>query len=69
LIITSSGRGALARTRWVNFNCNDKKAERSDIMEGLQEDRHQNKKHMRSIEKMTTHKFLCPLVVEHREQP
>jgi hypothetical protein len=26
LNIGSSGRGALAGTRWVHFNCNDKKA-------------------------------------------
>jgi hypothetical protein len=26
LNIASSGRGALARTRWVHFNCNNKKA-------------------------------------------
>jgi hypothetical protein len=26
LKIASSGRGALAGTRWAHFNCNDKKA-------------------------------------------
>jgi hypothetical protein len=35
LKIASSRRGALARTRWVHFNCDDKKAERSAEVEGL----------------------------------
>jgi hypothetical protein len=26
LNIASSGRGALTKTRWAHFNCNDKKA-------------------------------------------
>jgi hypothetical protein len=43
LKITSSGRGTLAGMRWVHFNCNDKKAEKSVEVEGLREDRHQNK--------------------------
>jgi hypothetical protein len=35
LKIASSGRGALAGTRWVHFNCNDEKAEKSTEVEGL----------------------------------
>jgi hypothetical protein len=35
LKIASFGRGALAETRWVHFNCNDKKAEKSARVEGL----------------------------------
>jgi hypothetical protein len=35
LKIASSGRGALAGTRCANFNCNDKKAEKSIGAEGL----------------------------------
>jgi hypothetical protein len=43
LKIASSRRGALAGTRWVHFNCNDKKAERSARVKGLCEDqRHKN---------------------------
>jgi hypothetical protein len=34
LKISSSGRGALAGTRWEHFNCNDKKAEKSVGVEG-----------------------------------
>jgi hypothetical protein len=43
LKIASSGRGALARTRWEHFNCNNKKAEESVRAEGLREDRHHDK--------------------------
>jgi hypothetical protein len=38
LKIASSGRGALAGTRWVHLNCNDKKAKKSARVEGLRED-------------------------------
>jgi hypothetical protein len=43
LKIASSGRGALAGMRWVHFNWNDKKEEKSARVEGLREDRHHNK--------------------------
>jgi hypothetical protein len=69
LKIASSGRGALAKTRWVHFNCSDKSAERLDGVKGLREDRYPNLKHTRSTEKITTHKFFRRLVGEHREQP
>jgi hypothetical protein len=45
LKITSSRRGALARTRCSHLNCNDKKADESVGAEGLREDRHHNKEH------------------------
>jgi hypothetical protein len=40
LKIASSGRGALARTRWVHFNSNDKNVDTSAGIKGLQEDQH-----------------------------
>jgi hypothetical protein len=43
LKITSSWRGALAGTRWVHFNFNNKRAEKSAGEEGLREDRHHKK--------------------------
>jgi hypothetical protein len=71
LKIASFGRGALAGTRWVHFNCNNMRVEESAEAEGLREDRHHNKntEQARCAEKTVTHKFLCPLVGEHREQP
>jgi hypothetical protein len=38
LKIASSGRGALAGTRWVHFNYNDKKARRLAGEDKLRED-------------------------------
>jgi hypothetical protein len=71
LKIASSGRGALAETRWVHFNCNNKRAEESAGAEGLRKDRHHNKnaEQTRCIEEIVTHKFLFPLMGEHWEQP
>jgi hypothetical protein len=43
LKIASSGRGALAGTRWVHFNCNNKGVEESAGSECLREDQHHNK--------------------------
>jgi hypothetical protein len=40
----SSGRGALAGTRWVHFNCNDKKERRLAGEDEFREDRHRDKK-------------------------
>jgi hypothetical protein len=42
LKIAFSERGALAGTRWVHFNYNGKKAEKSARVECLREDRHHN---------------------------
>jgi hypothetical protein len=67
----SSGRGALAETRWAHFNCSGEKAKKSVEVEGPREDRHHNEstRQMRRIKKTVTHKFFCPLVGEHREKP
>jgi hypothetical protein len=44
LVPTSSGRGALAGTRWGHFNYNGKKARRLAGEEKLQEDRRHKSK-------------------------
>jgi hypothetical protein len=70
LKIDSSGRGALAETRCAHLNCNNKKIEESVGGEGLREDQHdtKNTEQSKCIERTMTHKFLSPLVGEHREQ-
>jgi hypothetical protein len=65
LKIASSGRGALAGTRWVHYN--DKKAKGQPEQKPLRRSTSQQK-HARSVEKITTHNFFCALVGEHQEQ-
>jgi hypothetical protein len=68
LKIASSGRGALAGTRWVHFNCNDKNPKGQPEQKPPRRSTSQQK-HVRSVEKITTHNFFCALIGDHREQP
>jgi hypothetical protein len=51
LKITSSGRGALAGTRWAHFNCDNKKARRLVGEDELREDQHHGKDQIQHVEK------------------
>jgi hypothetical protein len=70
LKIASSGRGALAGTRWAHLNCNDKKVEGLAGVEdpGKTSNTAKNIDQPKSVKKTVTYKFLSPLVGEHREQ-
>jgi hypothetical protein len=65
--IASSRRGALAGTRWAQFNCNDKKVRRLAGEDKLRGDRCTTKGEQDTSRRRTTYKFFRPRVGEHRE--
>jgi hypothetical protein len=67
LKIASSGRGALAGTRWAQFNCDDKKARGLAGEDKPREDQCHDKRRMKHVEKTNNFKFFCPRVGEHWE--